>query len=151
MEHNKDATRFRETKKNMNGKNKENRVQIWQEKLKKILKKIPNWKAPQPDGFQGFWIFNSLHKNFIWHLNPCLEGEAPPWMTRRRTVLIQKDKSKGNEASNYQSIKCLLLIWELLTGIIADEVDGFERTKGYYQNSRKYAEGRQRVPGTSHT
>ena len=36
MEHNKDATWLREIKKNMNGKNKQARVQISQEKLKKI-------------------------------------------------------------------------------------------------------------------
>ena len=46
MEHNKDATWLREIKKDMNEKNKQARVQISQEKLKKILKKIPNWKAP---------------------------------------------------------------------------------------------------------
>ena len=54
VEHNKDATWLREIKKYMNGKNKQARVQISQEKLKKILKKIPNWKAPGPDGVQGF-------------------------------------------------------------------------------------------------
>ena len=33
----------------MNEKNKQAQVQISPEKLKKILK-IPNWKAPRPDG-----------------------------------------------------------------------------------------------------
>ena len=38
----------------MNGKNKQAQLQILQEKLKKILNKIPNWKAPEPDGVQEF-------------------------------------------------------------------------------------------------
>ena len=44
-EHNKDATWLRKIKKDMNGQ---------QEKLKKILKKISNRKAPGPDGVQRF-------------------------------------------------------------------------------------------------
>ena len=46
-------------------------------------------------------------------------------MTKERIVLIQKDKLKGNEASNYRPITCLPLIWKLLTGIIIDEIYGF--------------------------
>ena len=59
VEHNKNSTWLREIKKDMNGKNKEAPVHILQEKLKKILKKIP-WilkkvkKAPGPDRVQGF-------------------------------------------------------------------------------------------------
>ena len=45
VEHNKDATWLREIKKNMNGKNKQARVQISQEKLKKI-KKDSEWEIP---------------------------------------------------------------------------------------------------------
>ena len=92
VEHNKDATWLKEMKKDINGKNKQARVQISQEKLKKILKQIPNWKAPRPGGVQGFWLknFTSLHKSLVWHLNACLEGEARRWMTKGRTVLIQK-------------------------------------------------------------
>ena len=39
-----------------------------------------------------------------------------------RTSLLQKDKSKGNIASNYRPITCLPLIWKLLTGVIADQI-----------------------------
>ena len=44
----------------------------------------------------------------------------PGWFTRGRTSLLQKDKSKGNVASNYRPITCLPLMWKLLTGVIAD-------------------------------
>ena len=39
-----------------------------------------------------------------------------------RTSLLQKDKSKGNVASNYRPITCLPLMWKLLTGVIADQI-----------------------------
>ena len=61
----------------------------------------------------------------VWHLSASLEGETPQWMTTGRTVLIWKDKSKGNEAS--------------------------KRTKGYYQKSGNDAEGSQRTLRISYT
>ena len=44
----------------------------------------------------------------------------PSWLTRGRTSLLQKDKSKGNVASNYRSITCLAVMWKLLTCVVAD-------------------------------
>ena len=78
VEHNKDVSWIREIKKDMNGKNKQTWVQILQEKLRKVLKKISHWKASGPDGVQGLWLknFTSLYKNLVWHLNACLEGET---------------------------------------------------------------------------
>ena len=75
MEHNKNAMSSTEIKKGMNEKKKQTRVQILQEKLKKILKKILNSKAPGPDGVHRFWLknFTSLHKKLVWYLNACLE------------------------------------------------------------------------------
>ena len=35
---------------------------------------------------------------------------------------MQKDKAKGNIASNCQPITCLPLVWKLLTGILEDEI-----------------------------
>ena len=43
-------------------------------------------------------------------------------MTRRRTALLEKYKSKGNAASNYRLIICLPLMWEVLTGVTADQI-----------------------------
>ena len=45
-------------------------------------------------------------------------GSVPSWLTRGRTSLFQKDKSKGNVASNYRPITC----YKLLTGVIADQI-----------------------------
>ena len=56
---------------------------------------MPNWNSPGPDLVQGFWLknFNSLHERVRLQLKKCV-----------RTSLLQKDKSKGNVASNYRPI-----------------------------------------------
>ena len=93
--------------------------------MRNTLKKMPNWKAPGPDGVQGYWLknFKSVLESLRLHLSECLEGATvPDWMTNGRTVLIQKEKSKGNVASNYRPITCLPLVWKLMTGIVADEI-----------------------------
>ena len=46
----------------------------------------------------------------------------PSWLTRGKTSLLQKDKSKGNIASNYRPITCLPSLWKLLTGVIPDQI-----------------------------
>ena len=51
-----------------------------------------------------------------------LSGFVPSWMTRRRPSLLQKDKSKGNVASNYRPITCLPLMRKLLAVVIADQI-----------------------------
>ena len=56
-------------------------------------------------------------------LKECLaSGFVPSWLIRGRTSLLQKDKSKGNGASNYGPITCLPSMWKLLTGVIADQI-----------------------------
>ena len=74
---------------------------------------MPNWKSPGPDLVQGFWLKNSssLHERVRLQLKECLDsGFVPCWLTRRRTSLLQKDKSTGNVASNCRPITCLPLM-----------------------------------------
>ena len=74
---------------------------------------MPNWKPPGPDLVQGFWLKNisSLHERVRLQLKECLDsGSVHSWLTRGRTSLLQKDKSKGNVASNYRPITCLPLM-----------------------------------------
>ena len=67
--------------------------------------------------------FSSLHEKVRLQLKECINSWfAPSWLTRRRTSLLQKDKSKGNVASIYRPITCLSLMWKLLTGAIADQI-----------------------------
>ena len=86
---------------------------------------MPNWKSPGPNLVQGFWLknFRSLHKRVRLQLKECLDsGFVPSWLMRGRTSLLQKDKSKGDVASNYRPITCLPLMWKLLRGVIADQI-----------------------------
>ena len=104
---------------------KQEKIDITTGSLKKILGRMPNWKSPGPDLVQGFWLksFRSLHERVRLQLKECLDsGFVPSWLTRGRTSLLQKDKSKGNAASNYRPITCLPLMWKLLTGVIADQI-----------------------------
>ena len=88
---------------------KQEKVDITKESLKKIFGRMPNWKSPSPDLIQGFWLtnFSSFHGKVRSQLKECLDsGFAPSWLTKGRTVFLQKDKSKGNIASNYRPITC---------------------------------------------
>ena len=77
-------------------------VNITDDKIQHVLRKIPNWKAPGPDGVQGYWVknFRSMHEPLRKHLEQYLEG-APNWMTKGRIILIQKDKKQGSASSNF--------------------------------------------------
>ena len=87
---------------------------------------------------QGFKNFESMHIHLKSNLSSCLiEGKVPSWMTKRRTVLIQKDKTHGNEASNYRSITCLPIAWKILTGILADEIYCFMEKKTMLPEEQK--------------
>ena len=67
----------------------------------------------------------------------------PSWLTRERTSLLQKDKRKGNVASNYRPKTFLLLMCKLLTGVFADQIYAhsdqekllLEVRKGYMEDS----------------
>ena len=75
-------------------KKEQEEVEITPEKIKKILRKMPNWKAPSPDCVQGFWLKNvkSIQEGLRRNLQKCLEnGNVPMWMIKGRTILMQKD------------------------------------------------------------
>ena len=60
----------------------------------------------------GFWLknFSSLHERVRLQLKECLDsGFLPSWLARGRTLLLQKDKSKGNVIGN-------LFVWGNPTG-----------------------------------
>ena len=64
-----------------------------------------------------------MQERIAFHLQSSItRGESPDWLTTGRTVLLLKGKSKGNKVSNYRPITCLRLVWELITGIVADEI-----------------------------
>ena len=61
------------------------------------------------------------------------------------------DKSKGNEASNYNPITCLPLTWKLLRAIIADESYGFQDNEGILPQEQKGCRRNSKVLETSFT
>ena len=84
--------------------------------MKKILGRMPNWKSAGQDLVQEFWLknYSSLHDRVRLQLKEFLDsGFVPSWLTRGKTSLLQKDKSKGNVASNYRLEACLPLMWKL--------------------------------------
>ena len=65
----------------------------------------------------------SMQERIALHLQSCItRGEVPDRMTTGRTVSLLNDNSKGNEVSNYRPITCLSLMWNLITGIVADKI-----------------------------
>ena len=123
-DHEKDAKWLQDLQSEVNVK-KQEKKDITTGSLKTILGRMPNWKSPGSDLVQGFWLksLSSLHERVRFQLKECLDsGFVPSWLTRGRTSLLQKDKGKGNVASNYRPITCLPLMWKLMTGVIADQM-----------------------------
>ena len=105
-DHKKHAKWLQELQSEGNVEKQEN-IDITTGSLKKILGRMPNWKSPGPDLVQGFWLknFSSLHERVSLQLKECLDSEfVPCWLTRGRTSLLQKDKSKCNVGSNHRPI-----------------------------------------------
>lgn len=48
-------------------------------------------------------------------------NETPDWFFTGRTILITKDKEKGNDVTNSRPIKCLPLMWKVFTGMPSDK------------------------------
>ena len=54
----------------------EKEVEIIPEKFKKILRKMPDWKAPDSECVQSFWLknFRSIQEGLSRNLQKCLEN-----------------------------------------------------------------------------
>ena len=131
--HNKQAAWLQEIKEKENKRIRQRFPEITTSTERSQLKRIPNWKAPGSDELHGYWLknFRALHQRMAEQLQHCINNhQAPEWMTTGRTALVQKDKSKGNVASNYRPITCLPIMWKLLTGIISERLYNYlEETK----------------------
>ena len=105
--------------------NRQEDINIELEKVRKQLRKMPNWIASGLDVLQGYWLKNFVgcHERSVGQLRICLDSaQMPEWPTVGRTVLIQKVKEEGNVVNNYRPITCLPIVWKLFTGILADEI-----------------------------
>ena len=132
--HNKSAEWLKDLRAEKDSVHQEN-VVIIKSLIKAQCKKIPNWKAPGPDGVQGYWIkkLTALHDRIASQMNDMINNgvAVPNWMTYGKTYLCQKDQSKGNAVDNYRPISCLPVMWKLLTGVLAGQMYAFldERNK----------------------
>ena len=77
---------------------------------------------PGNDGINdGFWFksLTSIQDRLALEMNKCLQREhVPTWMS----TLIQKEPSKGTAINNYRPITCLLMIWNILTAQIREDI-----------------------------
>ena len=73
-EHQKDAKWLENFKREFEYKEEQEQVKITPEKIKKILRKMPNWKMPGLDLIQGFWLknFKSIPEGLTRNLQKCL-------------------------------------------------------------------------------
>ena len=126
VKHNTQAEWLQELKEESVGGEKQDDLVMTTDMVTKQSKKMPNWKSPGPDGVQGYWIKNltALHERIAVQMNDLLVNgkEVPKWLTTGRTILCQKDPSKGGAVDNYRPISCLPLMWKLMTGIISNSV-----------------------------
>ena len=99
-------------------------MHISYEKVQQVVSKMKNWKAPGPDQLHGYWLkkLTSLHKPLASLYQESLKNGCPQWMTQGRTILLQKDASKGTGVENYRPITCLPTMWKLLSGILSNEI-----------------------------
>ena len=70
----------------------------------------------------------------------------PKWLTHGRTVLCQKDPRKVNAVENYRAIKCLPLMWKLMTGMIADQMYNYLERENLLPDEKRGS--RQKSRGT---
>ena len=78
-DHKKDAKWLQDLRNEANVKKQEKRDSTTGN-LKKILGRMPNWKLPDPDLVQGFWLksFISLHEMVRLQLKECLDNGFVP-------------------------------------------------------------------------
>ena len=112
-----------DTEENLGTIRKQETLTVTEAMVEKQIKKIPYWKAPGPDGVHGYWFksIKAIRPVLATLLNKALQsGNVPERLTSGKTVVIVKDKDKGNEMTNLCPITCLPIMWKLLTGIISE-------------------------------
>ena len=89
------------------------------EVFQKVLRKMPNHKAPGRDCITAFWVknFSSLHTNLRTLLSLVWEGklQLPSWLVTLRTILLAKNADTKNP-KNYRPIACIT--YKLFTGLL---------------------------------
>ena len=70
--------------------------------------------------------------------NRCQQdAQVLDWMTKGKTILIQKDPSKGTTPNNYRPITCLPMMWKILTAQIREEIYYSLTSYGLFPDEQK--------------
>ena len=89
---------------------KQNDINTPSKIIKEQVKKIPNSKNSGQYGVQGYQLKKliALHEPRAKQIDNIISSreDIPQWMTLGKTVLCQKDPSKGNALDNYRQISC---------------------------------------------
>jgi hypothetical protein len=139
VDHMKSAKWIAETKKETSRIEEQPMIELSAENVGRNARRMKNWKAPGPDQVHGFWLkkLTSLHGPLAQLYQKSLVDGCPAWMTKGRTVLLQKDKAKGTAVDNYRPITCLPTMWKLLSGIIGEEIQRHLTSKGLIPREQK--------------
>ena len=140
VSHNEQASWLEEVEQEFSSIKVQEDINITVEDIRTVVSKMANWKAAGPDLVQGYWFkkLSGLHPRLQLYLQDCVrQGNVPEWMVRGRTVLIQKDPTKGTQTSNYRLITCLPIMWKLLTGIMGDKLYQHMESNGLFVDEQK--------------
>ena len=58
----------------------QDKTDITKDKMRRVMRKMPNWKSPGPDNVQGYWLksLTSLHEKLVMLLQECLDSWVVP-------------------------------------------------------------------------
>ena len=103
--------------KELEGLEERPKAKIHIDSLRATLPKIPNWKTPGHDSIRGYRFkkFTSIYERVAIERNSCLqEADVPEWMTKGKTIFIQKYLLKGTVPNNYRPITCQPIMGKIL-------------------------------------
>ena len=99
--------------------------------MKKIIKKMKPWKAPDVDKIYPFYCqkIDATHKKLHNAITKNLKDEmCNEWETIGRTILIEKKGKDLSKVENYRPITCLLIIYKIQSAIVANKLTAHMHT-----------------------
>ena len=100
-------------------------VEVSENEWDLVVKRTKPWKAPGPDGIQGFWwkIWRVARECLLrWTRQAvCGHQNLPSWFTRGRSVLLYKKGDPCNPA-NYRPITCLCVCYKIVTSLLTEKL-----------------------------
>ena len=97
-------------------------ISVTVDTVKQFLTNVPDWKEPEPDIVQGFWIknFTSLHTSIANILHVVFRYRQCPWLDDKRQNDTHHERPR--ERCSSRKLTCLPVMWKLLTGIMSDKL-----------------------------